>query len=276
MTTLLALYRRPDGGPEAPGDVRAALRGGAPAARRRRRRACASTRVQPRDRGAPRRPRRIYPRHVDGLRRPGGARRRRSRPTRCAPRPQPARDRARAWPRCSSSRTCPNWTPRLPRPWILSGRQPRSVRDRYRVVERPADGEARPAQARPRRVPGAGAGRRRRPRRRLAGRRARDPRPARGAQRAELRPARRARRRRSRRSTPTRPAGPIVITGAGDAGLRRRRRHPRARAPDLRFADGGRAVRGVGPAGGGRRCRSSPRSAASRSAAAASWRWPAT
>ena len=37
MTTLLALYRRPDGGPERPGDLRAALRRGAPAARRRRR-----------------------------------------------------------------------------------------------------------------------------------------------------------------------------------------------------------------------------------------------
>ena len=35
MTTLLALYRRPDGGPEAQADVRAPLRGGAPAARRR-------------------------------------------------------------------------------------------------------------------------------------------------------------------------------------------------------------------------------------------------
>ena len=41
MTTLLVLYRRPDGGPEAIGDVRASLRAGTPAAGRRRPRACA-------------------------------------------------------------------------------------------------------------------------------------------------------------------------------------------------------------------------------------------
>ena len=48
MTTLLALYRRPDGGPEALADVRTALRDGAPAAGRRharppRRRACSGS-----------------------------------------------------------------------------------------------------------------------------------------------------------------------------------------------------------------------------------------
>ena len=40
MTTLLALYRRPDGGAEALADVRAPLRRGAPAARRGDARAC--------------------------------------------------------------------------------------------------------------------------------------------------------------------------------------------------------------------------------------------
>ena len=54
------------------------------------------------------------------------------------------------------------------RPWILSGRQPRSVRDRYRVDRRPADSATIDRAARPRRVPGAGAGRRR-PGRRVAG-----------------------------------------------------------------------------------------------------------
>ena len=107
-------------------------------------------------------------------------------------------------------------------------------------------------------------------------RRARDARPAGGAQRARASTCSTSSRPRSRRSTATRPAGrsssPARATGRSPPAPTSASSPPRRRR---RLPAGGR-FDGLGPRSPPSACRSSPRSAASRSAAAASWRWPAT
>ena len=120
MTTLLALYRRPDGGPEALATFERRYADGAPAARRRHARAPRDDRVQRVDEALGGETDLVLVTAMTfddraaldaGLGLGRDARRR----------PQPARDRARAWRRCSCSRTRRTWTRgALPRPWILS------------------------------------------------------------------------------------------------------------------------------------------------------------
>jgi uncharacterized protein (TIGR02118 family) len=126
------------------------------------------------------------------------------------------REIAPGWRRSWSSRTTRTSTRPLPRPWILSRRQSRSARDRDRAVERPRvrrHGDASPA-PRPHRLPGAGA-RRPRPGDHARGVRARHARPAEGAQRAELRSPRCARRD-TRDTGSRRRCRAVVITGSGE------------------------------------------------------------
>ena len=156
MTTLLALYRRPDGGPEAQAtferryaEEHLPLVAATPGLRGRAH--------PPRDRHAPRRDATSSssPRCTSTTGPPSTPA---SPPTRCAPRAGTCARSRRAWPRSSSSRTCPNWTPRVPRPWILSGRQPRSA-----VTDTASSND--PPTAKPVRRDGSSASRSRRPRR---------------------------------------------------------------------------------------------------------------
>ena len=271
MTTLLALFRRPDGGAEAQATFERRYADGAPAARRGDARPARDAGPAGR-RGARRR---------DATSSSSTTMRstieRRSTPasprTRCAPPAGTCARSPRASPPCSCSRTCRRWTRRrLPRAWILSGRQSRSARDRHRAMSDPAAtrSQQRPSTSasrsrRPRR-------RRRRPRRRCR-RRARDARPAapRSTRSASTCSTQLASTR-SRRSTAIRPAGPSSSPGpatrAFAAGADIRELAPQTRGS---LTAGGR-FRRLGPARRRSGCRSSPPSAASRSVAAASWR----
>ena len=108
------------------------------------------------------------------------------------------------------------------------------------------------------------------------GRGAADAGPAGGAQRAVVRARRGAGRRCSAVLDEDPACRAIVITGAGEQGVRRRRRHPGAGRPLAARAAGGGPVRGRWTGSGTWTRRSSPRSGGGRWAGAASWRWPAT
>ena len=276
MTTMLALFRRPEGGPEAQAtferryaEEHLPLVAATPGLRAVRVRRVTQALARRRD---------ALPRHGDGLRRSSGAGRRRSRPTRCAP---PAATCARsrpAWPRSYVLEDVPEMDAAASPGVDTVGTKPRSARDRDRAVERPADD--RSPRERPRGSSASRSRRRLRPPPR--------PRPTLdgvalvtldrpgGAQRAQLRPARRARRRARGARRATRPVGRSSSPGPGTrafaAGADIRELAPQTSAS----LDGRRPVRRVGPAGGGRAAahRGGPR--ASPSAAAASWRWPAT
>ena len=131
MTTLLALYRRPDGGPEAQAtferrytEEHLPLVAGTPGLRETRAGRVTEALGGETD---------LILVTFDALRRPGGARRRSRLRRDAGRRPEPARDRARAGdvPRARGRRR--RWTPPLPRPWILSEHS-RGRRDQDRPV----------------------------------------------------------------------------------------------------------------------------------------------
>ena len=192
-------------------------------------------------------------------------------------RPEPARDRARAGDPARARGRARNGRGGFPGAWILSERQSRSAvtddraaatsqRAARRDDRRPLVRVAFPAPApRPRRRPTICAG--------VALVTLDRPR---GAQRAELRPARRAGRRARGARCATRPAGRSSSPAPGDrafaAGADIRELAPQT----IASLDRRRPVRRAGTGSPRSACRSSPRSAASPSAVAASWRWPAT
>ena len=241
MTTLLALYRRPDGGPEAQAtferrytEEHLPLVAGTPGLRETRVGRVSEALGGETD---------LILVTIDALRRPGGPRRGSRARTRCAPPAATCARSPRDWPRSSCSRTCRRWTPRLPRPWILSEHS-RGRRDQDRPVvcseaasRRDPRRRPRPERRRPRFVrvefpapaPASAA-----PASVLPGVALVTLAPARGAQRPELRARSTSSRRRSNRSMPTRPAGrsssPARVIGRSRPGptsvssSRRRRR----------------------------------------------------